>query len=79
MIEEARAYGRIAPTTRLKNAMSDIADMKIAVQHLGGYNGQNLSDGQVATLATAAVSAPAKAVTKLEDLKRRVNEFLRKV
>ena len=76
---ESRMYARIMPTTRLKNAVGDLAKARVALQHLRSYDGVNLSDEQVVVAADAVSEGATGAIAKLSELKKRVNDFLRKV
>jgi hypothetical protein len=76
---EARLYAKFTPSTRLKSVIGDLARVRVALQHLDSYDGTNLSDEQITTIMDALMSSPENAVKKLEDFKKRVRDFLRKV
>jgi hypothetical protein len=77
--KESGLYAKITPTTRLKNVVASLMKARLALQHMNGYDGSNLSDEQLATVMNAMAGAPDEAIAKLEDLRKRVKDFLRKV
>ena len=79
MSSEAKAYAKITPTTRLKNAVTQLAKAKVALQHLQSFNGENLSNEQVYVAVEAVINASDDAIVKLEDLKKRVKGYLKSV
>jgi hypothetical protein len=76
---EARLYAKFNPTTRLKTVVNDMARTRVALNHLESYDGNNLSDDQLKTVVDALLSSPSEAIKKLDDFKKRVKDFLKKV
>jgi hypothetical protein len=76
---ETREYTKLVPTTRLKGVVGELAKTRVALQHLKSYDGTNLSDSQVAAVTDAIVTSSTGAIAKLQDMRKRVSEYLKKV